>query len=320
MYFLRILVFIFLLSFFAPGVREGLAFWVWTPETNRWVNPKYAVKDTPAEQLEFALGFYKGAKCKEAIQELRKLITHYPRAREAADAQYYIGVCQQAMGNPQEAFKSYQEVVDKYPFSERSAEIVKKQYDIAVGMMEGKDKQGLLAKTLSGADYAIVDMFKAVIKNAPYGDLAAPSRYKIGLYLLGNGLYQEARDEFEKAVNDYPESEWARAAKYQIAICDAKRSTDAPYDQKTTQEASKEFNDFVKNYPDAELSDNARKQIQTLKDKEAESNFHIAQFYEKTQRYSSALIYYQTVVDDFQNSKWAVEALKKIQELSRKVQ
>lgn len=302
------------------GPSHGFAFWVWTPETNKWVNPKYSVKDTPSEQLQFALTFYQSKEYKEAIQELRKLISHYPRAREAADAQYYIGACWEQMDNPQEAFKSYQEVIDKYPFSERSAEIIQKQYDIAVKLLEGQDKRGVLAKTFSSTDYTAIDIFKAVIKNAPYGNLAAPSRYKIGLYLLENGLYQEARDEFEKVMNDYPESEWARAAKYQIAVSDSKRSTDAQYDQKITQAAVKEFKEFVEHYPDAELSEQAKDQIQGLRDKEAESHFHIAQFYEKNKKYESAKIYYQMIVDEFQNSRWTAQALNKIRELSQKVQ
>ena len=302
------------------GVSSGFAFWMWTPEANQWVNPKYSVKDTPSEQFQYALTFYQDQQYKEAIQEFRKLINHYPRAREAADAQYYIGASWEQMDNPQEAFKSYQEVVDKYPFSERSGEIVQKQYDIAVKLLEGKDKRGILAQTFSATDYTAVDMFKAVIKNAPYGNLAAVSRYKIGLYLLENGSFQEARDEFEKVMNDYPDSEWAKAAKYQIALSDSKRSTDAPYDQKITQSAVKEFKEFVEHYPDAELTEQAKDQIQGLRDKEAESNFHIAQFYEKNKEYDSARIYYQMIVDEFQNSRWTAQALNKIRELSQKVQ
>lgn len=318
MYRVLVLVLLIVLNILTWGVSNGFAFWVWTPETNQWVNPKYTVKDTPSEQLEYALTFFHVREYKEAIQELRKLITHYPRAREAAEAQYYIGYSWEQMGNPSEAFKNYQEVIDKYPFSERSAEIVQKQYDIALELLEGRlqGKQGVLAKTFSGTDSSAVDMFKAVIKNAPYGKLAAPSRYKIGLYFLENAMYQEARDEFEKAMNDYPESEWAKAAKYQIAVCDSKRSTDAPYDQKITQAAVKEFKDFVENYPDAELSPQAKEQIQGLRDKEAESNLHIAQFYEKNEKYESAKIYYQMIVDEFPNSRWTAKALNKIRELT----
>lgn len=313
-----IFVLVILFNILTWGASSGFAFWVWTPETNQWVNPKYAVKETPAEQMQYALDFYQTKSYKEAMRELEKLIEHYPRAREAADAQYYIGVCWEDQGKLQEAFKNYQLVVDKYPFSERSAEIVQRQYDIGVKLLEGESGRGAFSRSFSGPDTNIIDIFNAVIKNAPYGNLAAPSRYKIGLYFSENRMYQEARDEFEKVINDYPDSEWAKAAKYQTALADAQRSTDAPYDQKVTQAAVGEFKEFLEHYPEAELSSKAKEQIRGLRDKEAESHFQIAQFYEKQKKYEAAKIYYETIANDFRDSPWAAKALKKIREVSQK--
>jgi len=294
------------------------AFWVWTPETNKWTNPKYAVKDTPKEQLEVGLSLYEAKEYKEALREFRKLIKHYPRARQTPDAQYHIGLCFEEQGEIFKAFKEYQIVIDKYPFSELAVEIVQKQYDIGMQLLENANNRSKFIDAFAGADYNVIDVFKAVIKNAPYGDLAAPAQYKIGLYLQEKHLYQEARDEFEKVVNDYSDSEWAKAAKYQIALVDAERSTDAQYDQKITQAAVDEFVDFVKMYPDAELSQQAKEQIHKLREKEAENSYVVAQFYEKQKNYKAAKIYYQTVVDDFESSSWASVSLKKIREMNEK--
>lgn len=295
-----------------------VAFWIWTPETHKWTNPKYAVKETPQEQLKAGFDLYEAEDCKQAMVEFQKLIKHYPRSREAPDAQYHIGLCFEKQDKLYQAFKEYQTVIDKYPFSELAAEIVKKQYDLGVRFLEGKLNRGKFVDAISGADYNVIDIFKAVIKNAPYGELAAPSQYKIGLYLQEKRLYQEARDEFEKVINDYPDSEWAKAAKYQIAVVDSRRSTDAQYDQKVTKASIEEFNDFVESYPDAELSKEAKEQIQELREKEAENNFVVAEFYEKQKNYTAAKVYYQVVVDNFNNSSWAPKALKKIREMSGK--
>lgn len=296
------------------------AFWVWTPETNKWVNPKYAVKDTPKEQFEFAMGFFEAKDYKEAIREFRKLLKNYPRSVEAPDAQFYIGKVFEAEGDLMGAFKHYQKVVDRYPFSERSGDIVQQQYDIAVKMLEGEQERGMLKEIISGSgpDYDVIEVFRTVIKNAPYGPLAAVSQYKIGLYLMEKGMYPDARDEFEKVINDYPSSEWVKAAQYQIAVADSKRSVDAEYDQRITASAKEEFQDFLEVYPDAELSDKAKDEIERLKDKEAENNFVIAQFYEKQKRFESAKIYYQIVVDQYPTSKWSSKSLKRIRELNKK--
>jgi len=62
------------------------AFWVWTPETNKWVNPKYSVKDTPSQQLAYAIEFFQAKGYEDAIKECRKLIKHYPKAMEAPES------------------------------------------------------------------------------------------------------------------------------------------------------------------------------------------------------------------------------------------
>ena len=173
-------------------------------------------------------------------------------------------------------------------------------------------------RIVSGSDYDPIEVFRAVIKNAPYGPQAPHAQYKIGLYLAGKGLYQEARDEFEKAMNDYPNSEWTRAAKYQIALVDAQRSSGAAYNQKVTEVAIQEFKDFLKAHPDAELSQDAKSQIYRLREKEAESQFSIALFYEKQKKWNSAKVYYNSVISDYKDTSWAKKAAERLRELGKK--
>lgn len=310
--------FVLILVILGLWVVPSHAFWIWTPESGKWTNPKYAVKETPKDQLAFAIDFYKAKNYKKANDELQKLLKTYPRAREAADAQYYLALILEDQGQLYAAFKSYQVIIDKYPFSERSGEVVKRQYDLGNDLLEGKDKRSKFVNAVVGGDYDVVEIFRTVIKNAPYGQYAAPSQYKMGLYLLGKELYQEARDEFEKTMNDYPDSEWARAAKFQIALSDAKRSSKAQYNQKVTNSALKEFQDFVKKFPDADLSKEARSHMDALRNKEAESKFLIARFYEKQKKNDSAKFYYSTIVENYEDTTWAKKALKGLRRLEEK--
>ncbi|MCR4338140.1 MAG: outer membrane protein assembly factor BamD [Candidatus Omnitrophica bacterium] len=311
---LRILIFVGFISGMMPAVASH-AFWVWTPETGKFINPKNHVKATPQEQLEYAVGFYHENDCDQGVKEFEKLIKNYPRAREAADAQFYIASCQEKEGALFKAYKEYQLVLDKYPFSDKAGEVVKKQYDIGNAMLEGKDRKNKIIKTIIGGSYDVIEVFRTVIKNAPYGPYAPSAQYKIGLYLHEKGLYQEARDEFEKTINDYPESEWAKAAKYQIALADSQRSSEAQYDQQVTKSAIEEFKEFAKEYPDAELSQKAKDEVNKLKEKEAENNFVVAQFYEKQKKYQAARLYYSSIVENYKNTSWAPKALEKLQAL-----
>lgn len=292
--------------------------WIWTPKENKWVNPKQTVKGTPAEQLTFARKIMEEENYKLAIKEFQKLLKYYPKAKEAPKARFYIALCKQKRGQLYQAYEDLQKVIEKYPFSDLSKDIIQRQYDIGVELLDRQEGKSELWGSITGTNYKIIDIFKTVIKNAPYGDLAAPSQYKIAQYLNKNNLYQEARDEYEKVINNYPETEWAQKAQYSIALLDAERSTGSEYDQKITQVAIDELEDVVKESPQAPRKDEAIEKIQELRDKEAHNRYLVAEFYEKQENYKSAKIYYQSIVNEYKNSRWAAKALKRILDISRK--
>ncbi|MCX5711383.1 MAG: tetratricopeptide repeat protein [Candidatus Omnitrophica bacterium] len=118
-------------------------YWIWTPKTGKWVNPKYLPKPTPKEQFAFAKDFYDVKKYKEALREFKKLITVFPKSFEASESQYYSGLIEEERGNPYEAFLAYQKVIDKYPFSERIQEINEREYKIAEEFMAGAKRKAL---------------------------------------------------------------------------------------------------------------------------------------------------------------------------------
>lgn len=292
------------------------AFWLWTPETGAWVNPKYSVKETPVEQLQYAQSFFDARQLGEAMREYKKLIKFYPKAREAAEAQFAIARTWEEMGKMNKAVIEYQMVVDKYPFSDLGPKVTERQYLIANALMEGKAKDSQLADSLMGHEHKVVEIFQKVIKNDPYGPYAPSSQYKIGLYYQARKEFQDARDAFEKTVNDYPDSKWAESARYQIALSDAKRSVGAQYDQKVTNIAVKGFEDFVKTSPASELSKEARQQIDMLRIKEAENAFVVAQFYEKQKQVDAARIYYNGVVEKYGDTIWAKKAANRLMALT----
>ncbi len=307
--FRRIVITSAIILFLFPSLSP--ADWIWTPETGKFINPKWAVKPTPEDQLEYAQSFRDQGNCKKAIVEYKKLIKTYPRAKEAPEAEFFTGQCLENMGKPFEAYQAYQLVIDKYPFSERAAQIVKLEYNIANHLLENKGRSKW-AETVIGSDDRVIEILHTVIKDAPYGKYAAISQYKIGLYLKEKGEYQQARDEFEKTMDDYPNSEWAQASKFQIAMADTSRASDAQHEQKVTSIAMEEFNEFIKTHPDSQLTPEAKAQIDLLKDKKAENNFIIASFYQKQKKLKAARIYYKEVAKDYADTPWGPKALAQL--------
>jgi outer membrane protein assembly factor BamD len=304
----RILIFLVL---FGLSASPAYPYWIWTPKTNKWVNPKRMVKPTPKEQFDFANGLYEIKNYKEAKLEFRKVLQHYPKSIEAAESQYYLGLIEEAQSNFYEAYLAYQKVIDKYPFSERIPQIIEREYKIAEMFMSGT-KRKAMGVTLP-VDNPAIEIFSKVVENSTYGPLASSAQYKLGLVLKSLSRYYEAEEAFNKVISNYPDSEWVEAAKFQIASCRAALSRGPYYDQGATKEAKEKFEEFVKEHPDAVLSRQAEENINQLNEKEAENNYNIARFYEKQKSYEAARLYYNDVIKNYSNSIWAAKALERTQ-------
>ncbi len=296
--------------------NNAYSYWIWTPKTNKWVNPKTAVKATPKEQFEYAMGFYDAKSYDEAKREFKKLIRNYPKSLEAAESQYYLGLTEENQGNLYEAFQAYQKVIDTYPFSSRIQEIIERQYKIGEEFMSGYKRKAL--GVALPVENPSIEIFTKVVENSTYGPLAAKAQYKLGLVLKSLGRYYEAEDAFNKVITNYADSEWVEAAKFQIAACRASLSRSSDYDQGATKEAKDKFEQFVREHPDAVLSREAEKSIDELKEKEAQSSYNIGLFYEKQGAYASARVYYNDIVDKYPRSKWAAKALERLGILDKK--
>ena len=70
---------IFLIFFiiFTLSVSSAYPFWIWTPKTRKWVNPKNVAKDSPKAQFEYALTFYNEKELGDALREFKKLLKEY---------------------------------------------------------------------------------------------------------------------------------------------------------------------------------------------------------------------------------------------------
>ena len=64
------------------------SFWIWTPKSGKFINPKTLPKDSPKAQYDYALSFYGEKRYDDALREFKKLIKNYPKSFEASESQF----------------------------------------------------------------------------------------------------------------------------------------------------------------------------------------------------------------------------------------
>lgn len=311
---MKILI-IYLISFIVG--LNSYAFWIWSPKTQKWKNPQYSSLATPQLQFKKALKAFKSGKYKTALREFKKILIHFPDAQEAAEACYYIGRCWEKLNRFYQAFLSYDKLVATYPNSKRIQEALEREYRIGEYFLNEKPKKWLGISIYSLVEHPSLEIFRRIAERAPYSKYAPASLYKMGMILVELKRWEEAKDVFQKIVDNYPDSKWFKLAKFQLSLVCSKLSLGSDYDDTYYQEAKKGFEEFLKNNPEAKISKEAKKILEEIKEKEAKKYFDIAQFYKKQKKAKSAIVYYELLIEKYPESKYAKEAKKILKELKK---
>jgi outer membrane protein assembly factor BamD len=295
------------------------AYWIWTPATKKFINPKYASKDSPKEQFDWAMSFYDAKDYKRAAVEFEKLVKHYEYSEHASKAQYYVGLCYEQMGKYYAAFQNYQKAVENFPHIENIDEVIEREYNIA-NLYSAKDNPKVLGTDIMTATDRAVEIYKKVVENAPYGRLADKALFNMGSTLKKADRYDEAVEAFQKIVDDYKESDLAARAQYEAAYCAYRSSLKPAYAAEPTEKAIKAFEDFSKETTDKQLTEEADATLRRLKDKAAEKLVMTAEFYERIGQHQSAVVYYKEVLEKYPQGAFAEKAAGKIEELEKKIE
>jgi len=181
----RITLFLILVSF----SLNAYSFWIWSPKTQKWKNPKYSPLATPYLQFKEAVKLFDKGSYSDAHREFKKLLVNYPDAKEAADAQYYLGRCLEKMDKPYDAFLEYHKVVDSYPNSQRISEIIEKEYNIGEYFLNREHKQWLGLSLYDFVEHPSIEIFRKIVDKAPYSEYAPRAQYKLGILFMHLARY-----------------------------------------------------------------------------------------------------------------------------------
>ncbi|MFH1061578.1 MAG: outer membrane protein assembly factor BamD [Candidatus Omnitrophota bacterium] len=283
------------------------AYWIWSPETKKWVNPNYQVFDTPQEQLDWAMSYFDDADYSKALSEFKKIVKKFPKSELAPEAKFYLAMCLEKLNSWYPAFEAYQKVIEIYPLNKRLEQIVEQQYLIGEKFFNKKNYNR--AK----------EIFQKVLANAPYSSVSDVAKYKSGLCDLKARNYLKARDEFEELVENYGTSPYVDDATYNIGLCSFKLSSLVKdYDEDMLDRAIKDIEYFTRKYQTSEYVPQAESLLNKLTNKKAEKLYAIAHFYEKQKKFSAAKKYYEDVVFTYGQSDWAKKANQRLQVLEKK--
>lgn len=273
------------------------------------------------DQLEVAEQAFAKQDYSIASHAAHRVLRIWPLSDYAPRAEYLVGRCLEESGQDEAAFNSYQHIIEKYPNSENYQEILWRQYAIAGRFLNGEWFRlwGTIPIYTSMDETA--KLFGKIVNNGPYSVVAPHAQLRIGAAHEKDKNYAEAVTAYATAADRYHgQSAIAADALYRQAVCYQKESASAEYDQSTAGQAIGTYTDFMTLYPDDNRVAAAQKAIVALKAEQVHGNFKIARFYESSQKWTGAVIYYNEVLQLDPNSPYAAQARQRIEALKPRLQ
>ena len=175
-------------------------------------------------------------------------------------------------------------------------------YDCSGKLLEGIEKYN--KKRYSSAQFT----FSEIISKCPGHSAYDTTLYYLGKSWLAMKKPDEAKLEFEHIVQMFPSSVYNEEARYLLGYSSYLASSPWYLDQTSTKEAQRRLKDFLELNPQSPFADSARLYIAKCDNKMAEKEFNAARFYEKTNHYEAAIVYFKNIIDEFPESPFAPQA------------
>jgi outer membrane protein assembly factor BamD len=164
-----------------------------------------------------------------------------------------------------------------------------------------------------------VKHFEAIQQNYPYSPWATNAQLMEGYTEYRRNNYTEAVGQLDRFIQLHPSSKDVAYAYYLRSLCFYEQIADISRDQKGTQEALAALQEVVNRFPESAYARDARLKIDLCRDHLAGKEMAIGRYYEKQHLYAAAIGRYQRVVDDFQTTNHAPEALSRLTEVYLKL-
>ena len=174
---------------------------------------------------------------------------------------------------------------------------------------------GAAQRTMNGGNYLqAAKLFDEVERQHPYSSWARHAQVMSAFNYYLAQKYNDAISSAQRFLTIHPGSDEAPYAQYIVAMSYYQQVTDISRDQSVTQQANEAFGELVRRYPESRYAADARLKMDLIRDHLAGKDMEIGRYYQRAGQWLAATYRFRNVVDNFQTSSHAPEALERLVE------
>lgn len=157
-------------------------------------------------------------------------------------------------------------------------------------------------------------LFDEVERQHPYSPWARRAQLMSSFNYYAAQEYTDSIASAQRFLQLHPGNRDAPYAYYLIALCYYEQISDVTRDQRTTQQARDALSELVRRYPDSQYASDARLKLDLVNDHLAGKEMEIGRYYQRSSRWLAATMRFRSVVDQYQTTSHAPEALYRLTE------
>jgi outer membrane protein assembly factor BamD len=169
--------------------------------------------------------------------------------------------------------------------------------------------------TMDQGDYEqAAKLFDEVERQHPYSVWARRAQLMSAFNYYLSEKYQDAINSARRFVTIHPGNAEAAYAQYLIAMSYYQQIPSVVRDQTTTQSAADAFGELIRRYPETRYAADARLKLDLITDHLAGKEMEVGRYYQRAGQWMAATYRFRNVIDNYQTSSHAPEALERLVE------
>jgi len=157
-------------------------------------------------------------------------------------------------------------------------------------------------------------LFDEVERQHPYSIWARRAQLMSAFSWYAAKEYQKSIDSARRFLAIHPGNKDAPYAYYLIALSNYEQIGDVERDQTATRAALDSLNEVVRRYPDTRYAADARLKVDLVRDHLAGREMEVGRFYQRRGQWLASVTRFRAVVDEYQTTSHAPEALMRLTE------
>ncbi|MDT9601031.1 outer membrane protein assembly factor BamD [Sphingosinicella rhizophila] len=157
-------------------------------------------------------------------------------------------------------------------------------------------------------------LFDEVERQHPYSVWARRAQLMSAFSYYAAGDETKSIESARRFLSIHPGNKDAPYAYYLIALNYYEQIEDVQRDQSTTRQALDALGELVRRYPMTRYASDARLKIDLVRDHLAGKEMEIGRFYQKRNQWLASIVRFRNVVDEYQTTTHAPEALMRLTE------